>query len=131
MIMALLLDLANIVGGFLLAVGVLRRLPRVGDDVGRIAARVAVFGWVVGIVALVTGGYYLIVHAISGPHVFHFEVVGIGVGLALLWDRLTGRSAARGAGSGDQEVPTGMALVLAIFGVIAMLVGLQGLFTPD
>ncbi|WP_460806458.1 hypothetical protein [Micromonospora zhanjiangensis] len=91
--MALLLDLANIVGGFLLAVALLRRLPRVGDDLGRFAGRIAAFGWVVGVVALVTGGYYLIVHLVSGPRVFHFEVVGIAVGVALLWDRLTGRAA--------------------------------------
>jgi integrase len=48
--------------------------------------------WVVGIVALVAGGYYLIVHLTSGPRLLHFEVVGIGVGIALLWDRLSGRS---------------------------------------
>src|SRR4051794_12562634 len=53
MIMALLLDLANIVGGFLLAVALVERLPRVGADLGRAAAQVARFGWVVGVVALV------------------------------------------------------------------------------
>src|SRR6476646_3560880 len=95
MIMALLLDLANITGGFLLAISLLRRLPRVGDDLSRFAARIAPFGWVVGIVALVAGGYYLIVHLTSGPHVFHFELVGIAVGVALLWDRLTGRPAVK------------------------------------
>jgi hypothetical protein len=63
----LLLDLANIAGGFLLAAALLRQLPRVGDDLGRFAARVADLRWVVGIVALVAGGYYLIVHLISGP----------------------------------------------------------------
>ncbi|MDG4787369.1 hypothetical protein O7626_15750 [Micromonospora sp. WMMD1102] len=128
MIMALLLDLANIVGGFLLAVALLRRLPRVGDDLGRFAARVAPFGWLVGIVALVAGGYYLIVHLVSGPRVFHFEVVGIAVGLALLWDRLTGRPAAR---TDEGTTATGVGLLLAIFGIIAIVVGLQGLFTPD
>ncbi|MFY1670930.1 hypothetical protein ACN27G_13320 [Plantactinospora sp. WMMB334] len=129
MIMALLLDLANIVGGFLLAVALLRRLPRVGDDLGRFAARVAPFGWLVGIVALVAGGYYLLVHLISGPRVFHFEVVGIGVGLALLWDRLTGRPAPRP--EAVQGAATGLGLLLAIFGIIAIVVGIQGLFTPD
>ncbi|GAB3977976.1 hypothetical protein GCM10027615_51210 [Plantactinospora veratri] len=127
MIMALLLDLANIVGGFLLAVALLRRLPRVGDDLGRFAARVAPFGWVVGIVALVAGGYYLIVHLVSGPRPFHFEVVGIGVGLALLWDRLTGRQTPRTQANG---AATGVGLLLAIFGLIAIIVGIQGLFTP-
>ena len=144
MIMALLLDLANIVGGFLLAIALLRRLPRVGDDLGRFAARVAPFGWVVGIIALVTGGYYLLVHLISGPRLFHFEVVAIGVGVALLWDRLTGRQAPNGAAAngaaangggvpsdGDQGVATGLSLLLAIFGIIALVVGIQGLFTPD
>src|SRR5581483_3761273 len=91
MIIALLLDLANIAGGFLLAAALLRRLPRVGEALGRFADRAAPFGWIVGIVALVAGGYYLIVHVFSGPHVFHFEVVGLGVGVALLWTRLTGR----------------------------------------
>ena len=74
------------------------------------------------------GGYYLIVHLTSGPHVFHFELVGIGVGVALLWDRLTGRPApstdARGAS-------TGAGLLLAIFGIIAIIVGIQGLVTPN
>ena len=32
--MALLLDLANIVGGFLLAISLLRRIPRAGDNAG-------------------------------------------------------------------------------------------------
>jgi len=124
MIMALLLDLSNIVGGFLLAIALLRLLPRVGGDLARFAARVAPFGWIVGIVALVAGGYYVIVHLVSGPHLFHFEVVGIGVGLALLWERITGRTAPR-------ERSTGPALLLAIFGLIAIVVGIQGLFTPD
>jgi hypothetical protein len=139
-------DLANIVGGFLLAIALLGRLPRVGDDLARFAARVGPFGWIVGIVALVAGGYYLIVHLVSGPRVLHFEVVGIGVGLALLWDRLTGRrgptetapptattpgsSTARPTMTASATV-TGMALLLATFGLIAIIVGIQGLFTPD
>lgn len=128
MIMALLLDLANITGGFLLAVVLLRHLPRVGDDLGRFASRVAAFGWMVGVVALVAGGYYVLVHLTSGPHLFHFEVVGIGVGVALLWDRLTGRQPPR---ADEQGTATGLALLLAIFGLIAIVVGVQGLFTPD
>ncbi|MFC7545656.1 hypothetical protein [Plantactinospora sp. GCM10030261] len=127
MIMALLLDLANIVGGFLLAVALLRRIPRAGDEIGRVAGRLAPFGWVVGVVALAAGGYYLIVHLISGPQVFHFEVVGVAVGVALLWDRLTGRPAR------DEETrdAAGPRLLLAIFGIIAIIIGVQGLFTSD
>ena len=128
MIMALLLDLSLILGGFLLAVALLRRLPRIGDDLGRFAARLAPFGWLVGVVALVAGGYYLLVHLSSGPRLFHFEVVGIGVGVALLWDRLTGRQQPRESG---RDTATGVALLLAIFGLIAIVVGIQGLFTPD
>jgi hypothetical protein len=128
MIMALLLDLANIAGGFLLAAALLRQLPRVGDDLGRFAARVADLRWVVGIVALVAGGYYLIVHLTSGPRLLHFEVVGIGVGIALLWDRLTGRQRPRHEAQGSA---IGLALLLAIFGLIAIIVGVQGLLTPD
>ena len=125
---ALLLDLANITGGFLLAVGLLRRSPRIGDNLARAAARIAPFGWVVGVVALATGGYYLILHATSGPHVFHFELVGIGVGIALLWDRLTGRTPPR---TYARYAPTGAGLLLAIFGIVAIIVGVQGLLTPD
>lgn len=122
--LSLILDLCNILGGFLLAIGLLVLAPRIGDDFERFAARLARFRWIVGIAALVCGGYFLIVHLTSGPHVFHFEVVGIVVGVLLLWERLrVGRalpdSAARGPG-----------LLLAVFGVIAMIVGLQGLFTP-
>lgn len=124
MIMALLLDLGNVAGGFLLAVSLLRRLPVVGYDLGRFAARAASFGWVVGVVVLVAGGYYLLVHLISGPRLFHFEVVGVGVGVALLWDRLTGRQL-------PQADTKGLRLLLAIFGLVAIVVGLQGLFTPD
>lgn len=138
MLMALLLDLANIVGGFLLAVALLRRLPRIGDDLGRFADKVGPFGWIVGVIALVAGGYYLIVHLISGPRLFHFEVVGIAVGVALLWDRLTGRQRPATAepgtaapGTAASGTATGLALLLAIFGLIAIVVGVQGLFTPD
>ncbi|MFI2271360.1 hypothetical protein ACH45F_03240 [Catenuloplanes sp. NPDC020197] len=130
MIMSLLLDLANILGGFLLAIALLSRLPRIGDDLARFAGRLGAFGWIVGIVALVTGGYFLIVHLISGPRVFHFEVVGVIVGVLLLWDRLTGRRpVARADGTPDGAVGAG--LILAIFGIIAIVVGLQGLVTPD
>ena len=131
MIVALLLDLANIAGGFLLAVGLLRRLPRLGDDVARIAARTAGFGWIIGIIALVAAGYYVIVHLVSGPRLFHFEVVGVGVGLALLWHRLTGKRSSPNEPDDHQSVPTGVSLLLAIFGLIAIIVGIQGLFTPD
>jgi hypothetical protein len=127
-VMALLLDLSNIVGGFLLSAALLRGVPRMGTGVARVAALVAPFAWVVGVVALVAGGYYLIVHVVSGPHVFHFEVVGIGVGVVLLWNRLTGRPDPRG---GHQVDPTGTALLLAVFGLIAIVVGVQGLLTPD
>jgi hypothetical protein len=127
-VIALLLDLANMIGGFLLAIGLLQRIPRVGDDLVQANTRVTPFGWVVGVVALVAGGYYLIVHLTSGPRVFHFEVIGIAVGVALLWDRLTGRPAPEhGAGT----VLMGRSLLLAILGVIAIIVGVQGLFTPD
>ncbi|MDT7581568.1 MAG: hypothetical protein QOK35_2832 [Pseudonocardiales bacterium] len=125
---ALLLDLANIIGGFLLAIGLLQRIPRVGDHLVRANTRITPFAWVVGVVALVAGGYYLIVHLTSGPHVFHFEVIGIAVGVALLWDRLTGRQAPE---HGTATVLTGRPLLLAILGVIAIIVGIQGLFTPD
>jgi hypothetical protein len=128
MIMALVLDLANIVGGFLLAIALLRRLPRVGSHLGRFAGRVAPFSRVVGIVALVAAGYYVLVHLFAGPRLFHFEVVGIGVGVALLWDRLTGRQR---PGHDGRDAATGLSLVLAIFGLIAVVVGIQGLFTPD
>jgi hypothetical protein len=125
MIMALLLDLANIVGGLLLAVPLLRQIPSAGSSVARFTGTVAPWGWLVGVVALVAGGYYLIVHVFSGPRVFHFEVVGIVVGLALLWDRIRGRERTEPAGF------RGWGLLLAIFGLIAVVVGIQGLFTPD
>jgi hypothetical protein len=127
--MALLLDLANILGGLLLAVPLIRALPKVGEPVGRFTDKIAPWAWLVGVVALIAGGYYLIVHLISGPHLFHFEVVGIAVGVILLWDRLTGRRAL--TSSSSPSGPVGTSLVLAIFGVIALIVGLQGLFTPN
>lgn len=127
--LALVLDLCNILGGFLLAIGLLALIPNAGDNLARFAERLGPFRWIVGVVALVCGGYFLIVHLISGPRVFHFEIVGIAVGVLLLWDRLrAGRLAHRDLpASGSQ----GAGLVLAVFGVIAMIVGLQGIFTPD
>lgn len=144
MIMALLLDIANIVGGFLLALTLMQQLPRIGRELGRVAALAERYGWIVGIVALVAAGYYLLVHAVTGPHLFHFEVVGAGVGVVLLWNRLTGRETGQrgvsahdtrrdvhaGGGYGTDAV-SGAALLLAIFGLIAIVVGIQGLFTSD
>lgn len=127
---ALLLDLSNIVGGFLLAIALLQRIPRVGDDLARAEAAVAPHAWIVGLVALVAGGYYLIVHLTSGPHVFHFEVVGIAVGVALLRDRLVRRRPVARRGPSTTAVEGG-SLLLAVLGLIAILVGVQGLFTPD
>lgn len=126
MIMALLLDLANIVGGLLLAIPLLAQIPSAGGGLSRFTAKVAPWGWIVGVVALVAGGFYLVVHIFSGPRVFHFEVVGILVGLALLWDRIRGRERAR-----PDSGLRGAALLLSIFGIIAIVVGIQGLFTPD
>ena len=125
----LILDLCNILGGFLLAIGLLALIPNAGDNLARFAERLSPFRWIVGVAALVCGGYFLIVHLVSGPHVFHFEIVGIAVGVLLLWDRLrAGRLAHRELpASGSQ----GAGLVLAVFGIIAMIVGLQGIFTPD
>jgi hypothetical protein len=124
MIMALLLDLANIVGGLLLAIPLLAQIPSAGPGLSRFAAKVALWAWIVGVVALVAGGYYLLVHVFEGPRVFHFEVVGILVGLALLWDRLRGREHA-------EPGRRGFGLLLSVFGLIAIVVGIQGLFTPD
>lgn len=126
---ALLLDLSNILGGFLLAIGLLARLPSVGDNLADFARRLGPFGWIVGVVALICGGWYLIVHLISGPRLMHFEVVGVITGVLLLWDRLnlrsrTGRDLPASGTAGD-------GLVLAVYGVIAILVGLQGLVTPN
>lgn len=150
-----LLDLSNIVGGFLLALALLTAIPQVGDGLARAGGAIGPFGWVVGIVALVCGGYFLLYHLANGPHVFHFEVVAILVGVALLWDRLTGRSPLVGrdssprGGSADPltrrdpavggrrtavaqtGTATGWGLILAIFGIIAMIVGIQGLLTPN
>lgn len=132
--LALILDLSNILGGFLLAIGLLALIPNAGDNLVRFAERLARYRWIVGVVALVCGGYFLIVHLISGPRVFHFEIVGIAVGVLLLWDRLrAGRPL--GQGLANRDLPAsgaqGPGLVLAVFGIIAMIVGLQGLFTPD
>jgi hypothetical protein len=125
----LILDLCNLLGGFLLAIGLLALIPKAGDDLARFAERLSPFRWIVGVAALVCGGYFLIVHLVGGPHVFHFEIVGIVVGVLLLWDRLrAGRLANRDLPASGSQGP---GLVLAVFGIIAMIVGLQGLFTPD
>jgi len=127
--LALLLDLSNILGGFLLAIGLLALIPNAGDNLARFAERLGPFRWIVGVVALVCGGFFLIVHLVSGPRVFHFEIVGIAVGVLLLWDRLrAGRLASRDLPASGAQGP---GLVLAVFGIIAMIVGLQGVFTPD
>jgi hypothetical protein len=127
--LALILDLCNILGGFLLAIGLLALIPNAGDNLVRFAERLGRFRWIVGVAALVSGGYFLIVHLISGPRVFHFELVGIVVGVLLLWDRLrVGRLAHRDLPASGAQ---GSGLVLAVFGIIAMIVGLQGIVTPD
>ncbi|MBR9806175.1 MAG: hypothetical protein GYB49_02985 [Alphaproteobacteria bacterium] len=127
MMISLLLDLANIFGGFLLAIGLLVKIPNVGDDLAGGAAKVAQLGWLIGIVALVTGGYYLIVHLTTGPHLFHFEVVGLITGALLMTDRVrAGRLTQDPVAKGADPFTT----AIAVFGVIAIIVGFQGLFTP-
>jgi hypothetical protein len=138
-VMAALLDLSNIVGGFLLAAALVAATPSIGGAVARAASAVARFAPVVGVVALVAGGYYVIEHATSGPHLFHFELVGVGVGVALLWDRLTGRPVSWSLQQPPHQAqqpqqgtpPTGAGLLLAVFGLIAIVVGVQGLVTPN
>jgi hypothetical protein len=98
---ALLLDLANIVGGFLLAIGLFVKIPNASGDLARGAAKLAPFAWLVAVVALATAGYFLIVHLTSGPHVFHYEVVGLITGMLLLLDRVNaGRDTSDPVGSG-------------------------------
>jgi hypothetical protein len=127
--LALILDLCNILGGFLLAIGLLALIPNAGDNLSRFAERLSPFRWIVGVAALVCGGYFLIVHLISGPRVVHFEIVGIAIGVLLLWDRLrAGRLAHRELPASGAQGP---GLVLAVFGIVAMIIGLQGIFTPD
>jgi hypothetical protein len=125
--MAFLLDLANILGGLLLAIPLLRRVPNVGGGLERFTDRVARWSWLVGIVALITAGFFFIVHLIDG-NIWHFEVVGLAVGALLTWEKFTGRRIVSPAGPGD---PAGLALAVAIFGVIAIIVGIEGLFTPN
>lgn len=125
---ALLLDLANIVGGFLLAIGLFVKIPNAGGDLAKGAAKIAPFAWLVAVVALVTAGYFLIVHLTSGPRLFHYEVVGLITGVLLLMDRINaGRDTSDPVGKGA----TGFQTFVAIFGVIAIIVGIQGLFTPN
>lgn len=127
---AALLDLTNLVGGFLLAAALLADLPRVGAGIARVAAIMVRVTTVVGVLALAMGGYYLILHLTSGPHLFHFELVGIGVGVALLRTRLFPRTGT-GSGGGVPGPLTGGHLLLAVFGLIAVVVGIQGLLTSD
>ena len=125
---ALLLDLANILGGFLLAIGLFVKIPNIGDDLARGAAKIAQLGWLIGVIALATGGYFLIVHLTSGPHLFHYEVVAIITGILLLMDRVrAGTDTSDPVASGASAFHT----FVAVFGIIAILVGLQGLFTPN
>lgn len=165
---AFLLDAANIVGGLLLAMALLRDVPGIGTLVVRSTAVVSPFRFLVGVLGLVAGGYHLLVHLTSGPHVFHFELAGIGVGVALLRTHLLARlgrstsaatdTATRAApdtanlclGTGVPPVspptsapnapdsasprpgpPRGADLLLTVFGLIALMVGVQGLFTPN
>ncbi len=125
--MAYLLDLANILGGLLLAIPLLRRVPKVGDGLARFTDRVAPWSWLVGIVALVTAGFYFLVHLFVG-HIWHFEVVGLAVGALLTWEKFTGRRILEAPATAE---PAGRALAIAIFGVIAIIVGVEGLFTPN
>lgn len=129
MLLAFVLDLATIYGGLLLALPLLARLPVIGYDLARHSAGLGRFGFWVGVAAVVAGGYFLLMHLFSGPHVFHFEVVGIAVGVLLMWERLTGRRLI--VSREPHEQATGGALLLAIFGLIAVVVGVQGLFTPN
>ncbi|WP_018146524.1 hypothetical protein [Henriciella marina] len=125
---SLLLDLANIIGGFLLAIGLLVKIPNAGDDIAKGAAKIAPLAWLIGVVALVTAGYFLIVHLTSGPRVFHYEVVGLITGILLLMERVNaGRDTSDPVGSGA----SGFRTFVAVFGVIAIIVGIQGLFTPN
>ena len=128
---ALLLDLSNIVGGFVLAIALLQTHSAGSVTTWSWAdAAIRPYAGIVGVVALVAGGYDLIVTPTSGPHVFHFEVVGIAVGVALLRDRLLRRPVAKGA---RVQPPPSRAdrCSSRLLGLIAILVGIQGLFTPD
>lgn len=126
--LSLLLDLANILGGFLLAIGLLAKIPNIGDDLAKFAHDLARFGWVIGIVALVTGGYFLIVHLTTGPQLFHFEIVAIITGALLLTERVrAGQNTEDPVRAGADPFTT----FVAVFGVIAIIVGVQGLMTPN
>ena len=116
-LIALFLDLSNIFGGLILAFPLFARIPSVGGGF-KDTKSVDKFAWIVGVVALVTGGYFFIMHLINGGHILHYEVVAIIVGLLLMLPMM-----------GQTIKGDGPRLFVAIFGIIAILVGLQGLFT--
>jgi hypothetical protein len=125
--MAFVLDLANILGGLLLAVPLLRRVPNAGGGLERFTGRLARWSWLIGIVALVAAGFFFIVHLFEG-RLWHFEVVGLAVGALLTWEKFTGRRILDRSGPAE---PGGLSLAIAIFGLIAIIVGVEGLFTPN
>ncbi len=138
--MAWVLDLSLLVGGFLLAAVLLQQIPQIARGVESAASTLNRFRLVVAVVALVAAGYFLIVHAVSGPQVLHFEVVGLLVGICLLLTSTpaSASGAPRTSSSGRRAVsgPTNVtqdprALLLAVLGLIAIIVGLQGLITPN
>lgn len=124
-LVALLLDLANILGGLLLASGLLTGSSRPEQLAGRAAGALSPARVVIGALALATGGIWVVVHLTRGPGLFVFELVGIAVGVVLLWDRL--RPGARSLTGGRE----GTGLLVAVLGLVAILVGIVGLFTPD
>ncbi|MFN8077645.1 MAG: hypothetical protein U0Q15_19790 [Kineosporiaceae bacterium] len=130
--MSWVLDLANILGGFLLAVPLLRQIPGAAR-LDEIAATLDRFRIVVAVACLVAAGYFLLVHITSGPRVFHFEIVGLIVGVLLLRRPSTpGRRAAEpqpSAGNAVTQDP--LTLLVCVLGIIAIVVGLQGLVTPN
>lgn len=125
--MSWLLDLANILGGFLLALPLLRQSP-VGGSLDTVADTLGRFRIAVAIVALVAAGYFLIVHLTEG-RLFHFELVGLAVGLLLL--RPVSAASGRRAAPESPVTQEPLALLVCVLGLIAIVVGLQGLVTPN
>ncbi len=129
-IIALILDLANIAGGLLLAQETIIQLFKLGakNPIRAIAESLQPLKIYIGLAALGTGLYWLLFHIFKGQSIWLFEIIGIVMGLILANNKINEKA---GRELITQQHLDKVQPFYGIFGLIAIAAGIYGLILPN
>jgi len=129
-IIALILDIANISGGLILAQETITSFFKLDkqNPIRGISESIAPFKTYIGIAALMSGLYWLLFHLFKGQSVWLFEIIGIALGMILANSTINQKA---GKELITQKHLDTVQPFYGILGVIAIVAGIYGLILPN